>query len=237
METVISLRMDCLHWCTDDGIFDARNVCSGAVDRLGLTIIDDHPPDPPICLFLFIIIWKIITSSSLKWKPSENLLRSSHEVKIEDEAKPRPAFSPVLSLHPSIALWSSTQTTKSRESLMISHFVPLPSSPGLHSPTPTTLSSFPGLFFTFCSLPSSSPLISSPKKSPLWSNFFHSHHIFTSQFSKKVTFEPLCVCVGLYFVLLGSQQSFFQDPRSSDALPAEAISYGGFGSVFLVSGK
>ena len=97
METVISLRMDCLHWCSDDGIFDARNVCSG---RWTDTVIDDHPPDPPICLFLFIIIWKIITSSSLKWKPSENLLRSSHEVKIEDEAKPRPAFSPVLSLHP-----------------------------------------------------------------------------------------------------------------------------------------
>ena len=147
----------------------------------------------------------------------------------------RPSLPSYHCIHP---LWSSTQTRKSRESLMISHFVPLPSSPGLHSPTPTTLSSFPGLFFTFCSLPSSSPLISSPKKSHLWSNFFHSHHIFSSQFSKKVTFEPLSVCVGIHFVLLVSQQSFFQDPRSSDALPAEAISYGGFGSVFFVySGK
>ena len=44
METVISLRMDCLHCCSDDGIFDARNVCSG---RWTDSVIDDHPPDPP----------------------------------------------------------------------------------------------------------------------------------------------------------------------------------------------
>ena len=104
----------------------------------------------------------------------------------------RPSLPSYHCIHP---LWSSTQTRKSRESLMISHFVPLPSSPGLHSPTPTTLSSFPGLFFTFCSLPSSSPLISSPKKSHLWSNFFHSHHIFSSQFSKKNHFWTIvCMC-------------------------------------------
>ena len=233
METVISLRMDCLHWCTDDGIFDARNVCSG---RWTDSVIDDHPPDPPICLILFIIIWKIITSSSLKWKPSENLLRSSHEVKIEDEAKPRPAFSPVLSLHPSIVIVNTNNKIKGKfDDISLCSSAELSRAPFTHSHHPFLLSfpSFPGLFFTFCSLPSSSPLISSPKKSPLWSNFFHSHHIFTSQFSKKVTFEPLCVCVGLHFVLLVSQQSFFQDPRSSDALPAEAISYGGFGSVFL----
>ena len=140
METVISLRMDCLHWCTDDGIFDARNVCSGAVDRLGLAIIDDHPPDPPICLFLFIIIWKIITSSSLKWKPSENLLRSSHEVKIEDEAKPRSAFSPVLSLHPSIVIVNTNNKIKGKfDDISLCSSAELSRAPFTHSHHPLLL--------------------------------------------------------------------------------------------------
>ena len=77
-----------------------------------------------------------------------------------------------------------------------------------------------------------------PLKSPPYDRISFTHITFLlPNFLKKVTFEPLCVCVGIHFVLLVSQQSFFQDPRSSDALPAEAISYGGFGSVFLVSGK
>ena len=134
METVISLRMDCLHCCSDDGIFDARNVCSG---RWTDSVIDDHPPDPPICLFLSIIIWKIITSSSLKWKPSENLLRSSHEVKIEDEAKRRPAFSQVLSLHPSIVIVNTNNKIKGKfDDISLCSSAELSRAPFTHSQHP-----------------------------------------------------------------------------------------------------
>ena len=137
METVISLRMDCLHCFSDDGIFDARNVCSGRWTDL---VIDDHPPDPPICLFLSIIIRKIITSSSLKWKPSENLLRSSHEVKIEDEAKPRPAFSPVLSLHPSIVIVNTNKKIKGKfDDISLCSSAELSRAPFTHSHHPLLL--------------------------------------------------------------------------------------------------
>ena len=162
METVISLRMDCLHWCSDDGIFDARNVCSGRWTDL---VIDDHPTDPHICLFLSIIICKIITST-LKWKPSENLLRSSHEVKIEDEAKPRPAFSPVLSLHPSIVIVNTNNKIKGKfDDISLCSSAELSRAPFTHSQHPLHLPSlvlhflFSSFFFSTDNLPWKVPLM------------------------------------------------------------------------------
>ena len=118
------------------------------VDRLGNRRSSTRSP---ICLILFIIIWKIITSSSLKWKPSENLLRSSHEVKIEDEAKPRPAFSPVLSLHPSIVIVNTNNKIKGKfDDISLCSSAELSRAPFTHSHHPLLLPRL-GLHFLFSS--------------------------------------------------------------------------------------